>query len=163
MSDRLGLSQNKWGPAAWFMLHSSTFNYPIKPTEKDKEDYYNFFMSLKNILPCGYCRKNYERNLAENPIKLNCRKDLVCWLIDIHNEVNGKEGKRHYSYEEVMKIYETKLGKKIPLTNENETLDFTCDKHCSKSIIIIIIIVLLLMIILYCTKKYYIKLFSKLK
>lgn len=153
MSKKPGYNQNTWGPACWFMLHSATFNYPINPTLEDKKNYYNFFTSLKNILPCGYCRKNYERNLVENPIKLNCRKDLACWLIDLHNEVNGKEGKRHYSYEEVLRIYEKKLNKKIPLTNENDIIDFTCDKHCWKSINVTVII-LIILLVLYCVKRY---------
>jgi len=117
------MNQNIWGPHFWETLHTITFNYPLKPSQKDKENYQNFFTSLKYVLPCSYCQKNYVRNMNELPIKLNNRKELVYWLIDLHNEVNGKEGKRQYTYEEIIKIYEIKYKKKIKLDNKDKCDD----------------------------------------
>lgn len=120
------MNQNIWGNQAWFMLHCITFNYPIKPTEIDKERHLNFFKSLEHVLPCGYCRKNYKRNLNELPIRLDSRKDIVMWLIDVHNEVNAKEGKRQYSYDEVREIYEKLLNKKLLLEEDNNPIGKKC-------------------------------------
>jgi len=162
------MNQNIWGPELWFVLHTITLNYPVKPTEEDKRNIENFFLSLKPILPCMYCRKNYDRHLKENPIKLNNRKDLVYWLIDIHNEVNAQEGKRQYSYAEVIQIYEKKLNKKISLTEENKEAEFTemckyhngfslsCFVNDNKYLIIIIIIAIMTF---YARKKKYSTLF----
>lgn len=136
-----------WGPRLWEALHCITFDYPIKPTEEDKYNMKNFLTSLKTVLPCIYCRKNYSRNLNENPMQLDSRKDLVLWLIDIHNEVNGKEGRRHYTYEEVLNIYEKKLGKPIKLTENDTNVNLVCNKHCWSSINISIIICVLLMLV----------------
>ena len=47
---------NKWGPGGWAFMHTITFNYPLNPTDDDKQHYKNFFQSLKYILPCNYCR-----------------------------------------------------------------------------------------------------------
>ena len=150
------MNQNIWGPQMWFVLHTITFNYPIKPTETDKTNMNNFFLSLKPILPCMYCRKNYERHLKEKPIRLNSRKDLVYWLIDIHNEVNGQEGKKQYSYDEVLKIYSDKLNKKIDL---DKTDSDVCDIHANIYCLLMhyrdyiyIIIILFLLFLVY---KYY--------
>ena len=52
-----------WGPKLWHKLHTISFNYPNKPTEKDKENMYFYFSNLKNILPCDYCKVNYKKKL----------------------------------------------------------------------------------------------------
>ena len=144
-----------WGPRLWEVLHCITLDYPVKPTEEEKQNMKNFLVSLKSVLPCIYCRRNYERNLNENPIKLNCRKDLVLWLIDIHNEVNGKEGKRPYSYAEVLNLYEKKLGKNLKLTEDDRNVSLVCNKHCWNSVNISIIIFILLMVVYLVRKKLY--------
>ena len=77
-----------WGPSAWNFLHSITFNYPISPTYVDKQNHQNFFENLQYILPCPQCQNHYAKNIQKHPIQLNSRKELVDWLIDIHNEVN---------------------------------------------------------------------------
>ncbi len=149
----MGFSPYIWGSNLWEVLHCITFDYPINPTEEEKQNMKNFLTSLKTVLPCVYCRRNYERNLRENPMKLDCRKDLTLWLIDIHNEVNGKEGKRHYSYEEVLNIYEKKLGKPIRLTEDDRNLNLVCDKHCWSSVNISILIFVLLMLVYLARKR----------
>lgn len=112
------MNQNIWGPKLWFFLHSLTLNYPVKPEECDKKKIIDFFTSLENILPCKYCRQNYKRNLVEFPIRANSKKDLFEWLVDLHNEVNGLEGKKTYSYKEILKIYENEYDKKFDLQED---------------------------------------------
>ena len=109
------MNQNIWGPHYWFFLHTISFNYPVKPTQKDKENYKTFFYSLQHILPCSVCKKHLKRNLREYPIRLNSRKDFVEWLIDIHNEVNALTGKGRMSYSRVIDLYEKRLKLKIDL------------------------------------------------
>jgi hypothetical protein len=115
------MNQNIWGPHLWFSLHTITFNYPIKPTEDDKLNYNNFFLSLKNVIPCSVCKKNYIRHLNEMPLDkaLNSRKDLVYWLIDLHNMVNGETGKKIIPPDIVIKKYEDVYNKKIILDDLN--------------------------------------------
>ena len=60
-----GMLTTVWGPSLWHTLHTISFNYPIKPTFKQKRQYLNFFKSLKHILPCKYCRDNYTNNLKK--------------------------------------------------------------------------------------------------
>ena len=148
------MNQNLWGQHLWFVLHTISFNYPIKPTEKDKDNMKKFLEALQPILPCVYCRKNYERHLQEMPMKLNSRKDLVYWIIDMHNQVNGETGKRQYTYDEVIKIYEDKLAKNITFTTEEEVYE-QCSIHNGFSLKCFmidyhnIIIAILVLIILY--------------
>lgn len=140
------MNQNIWGPEMWTCLHTISLNYPLKPTYQDKLDYYKFFYALKNVLPCGWCRKNYERNIRELPIRLNSKRDFVYWLIDLHNEVNGKEGKRPYTYNEVIKYYEDKLKKKIKFDRDDIV---KCDFHNKECFIKYLPFIVFILIFLY--------------
>lgn len=115
------MNQNIWGPHLWFSLHTISFNYPLNPNDKDKQNYKNFFSSLQEVIPCSICKKNYKRHLNEHPIDnyLNNRKLLVYWVIDMHNMVNGEIGKKILSYDNVIKKYENVYKKKIILENIN--------------------------------------------
>jgi hypothetical protein len=142
------MNQNIWGPHLWFSLHTISFNYPVKPSEKDKEEYKLFFKSLQEVIPCSVCKKNYKRHLNEHPIEdyLNSRKLLVYWVIDMHNMVNAEIGKKILSYDIVLKKYEDVYKKKILLDDyeivkKSNTIDY------EKIIYGIFVIFLILLII----------------
>ena len=109
-----------WGPPFWFALHSITFNYPINPNIESKERIRNFFNSLEYILPCQICKVHYSQHIRKHPIetKLSNRKDLVYWLIDIHNMVNSMNHKQLLPYNKVIKMYEKAYRKKIYLDKD---------------------------------------------
>jgi hypothetical protein len=117
------MNQNIWGSHMWFSLHTITFNYPLKPTKEDITNYKNFIISLKYVIPCSACKKNYTRHLNELPIDkaLLNRKNFVYWMIDMHNAVNGEIGKKIWSYDEVIKKYEQVYNKKIELNSDNKS------------------------------------------
>jgi hypothetical protein len=97
-----------WGPHAWIFLHSVTFDYPDNPSTKVKEQYKSFFDSLQYVLPCEMCRNHYKENLRRFPVTnnvLKSRKNLIEWLIDIHNNVNQTNHKPKLKYQEVVKKY----------------------------------------------------------
>jgi hypothetical protein len=101
-----------WGPKAWFFLYSITLAYPENPTKNDKQNYYIFFSSLKNILPCAKCRLHFSENLEKYPLTddiLNSKKQLFKWLYEIQNEVREKNGKKRRTltstYEHMNKAY----------------------------------------------------------
>ena len=81
-----------WGFSAWKLLHSITFGYPVRPTRKDQTIYYHFFSSIKNVLPCIFCRNSFDQFEKELPLKdhLDSRDSLVTWLYLMHNKVNDK-------------------------------------------------------------------------
>ena len=129
------MNQNIWGPHLWFSLHSISFNYPLKPTIEDKNNYKNFFLNLQEVIPCSVCKKNYKRHLNEHPIQdyLGNRKSLVYWLIDMHNMVNVEIGKKLFSYDIVIKKYEDVYQKKIILNNETENQNIEGENIQSKN------------------------------
>ena len=119
------MNQNIWGPHLWFSLHSISFAYPLKPSKIDIENYISFFEALQNVIPCSVCKKNYIRHLKEYPINghLNSRKELVYWVIDLHNMVNAETGKKILSYDNVIKKYEFVYKKKINLNSEEDDIE----------------------------------------
>ena len=129
-----------WGPGAWTFLHSITLNYPDNPNENQKFYHKQLFENLRYTLPCEKCAKHYGENLKKYPLDpaLESKTKLKNWLIDIHNEVNKKNGKRVYSYEEVYKIYSDMYDIKKQKNNVN----------------IILIIVISLIIIYFLYNKY---------
>ena len=82
-----GMQTNVWGPPAWLFLHCIAANY----TPDKAYGYMTFFKSLKYVLPCGACRKNYTRILKEVlPLKKSVfknRETFMLWLFMLHNQV----------------------------------------------------------------------------
>ena len=91
-----------WGPHAWFFLHSVTLVYPDNPSEQDKINFFDFFKTLGNVLPCMVCRENYKNHFMKIPLRkqLGNKKDLQKWLVTIHNEVNKIHKKKKFTYDD---------------------------------------------------------------
>ena len=149
------MNQNIWGSHLWFSLHTISFAYPIKPTITDQNNYKNFFVSLQNVIPCSVCQRNYKRHLLEHPIDkhLNSRKDLVYWLIDIHNMVNSEIGKKFMSYDVVLKKYENVyqkdllIGKNMDYDNNNNSVNGFNNKNKYNLEYILLLILIIIFII----------------
>lgn len=80
-------------------MHFVTLSYPDSNqniSEQDKTHVKDFFLSVKNVLPCENCRLHFEQNLEKFPLNdniLSSKDNLIKWLVDIHNEVNIRTGK----------------------------------------------------------------------
>ena len=99
-----------WGPALWHFLHIVSFNYPVSPTTEDKEKYYNFLISLRNVLPCKYCRNNFFDNLRQADFReevFASRDSFSRFIHKLHDNVNTMLGKScDQGFEEVRLAYE---------------------------------------------------------
>lgn len=132
-----------WGKHFWATAHYITISYPSNPTEEEKQSVKTFFEVLKVLLPCSKCRSHYINNLKINPLTdeiLNSKYKLIEWLVNLHNEVNGRTGKKILTVEEAIKIYTQ--------PKEENNFDYTA------------FYTLLLLILLICILIYYVK-FSK--
>lgn len=105
-----GILTSVWGPSLWHFLHSMSFNYPDNPTKEDKENYKSFIQSLKNILPCKYCRINIINNFKELPITnkdMKNRYTFSLYVYNLHELINKMLNKKsNLCYEEVRERYE---------------------------------------------------------
>nr|QFG74689.1 MAG: Erv1 / Alr family protein [Megaviridae environmental sample] len=122
-----GMLTSIWGPPLWHTLHTISFNYPVNPTHNDIENYYNFFTSLKNILPCKYCRDNLKKNLKK--VRLNRsvfknRDSLSRWVYNLHEEVNLMLNKNSgLSYNDIRDRYENFRARCV---NTNKSIESGC-------------------------------------
>ena len=105
-----GMLTSVWGPSLWHYLHTMSFNYPVKPTKKEKKHYRQFIMNLRNVLPCKYCRMNLCKNLKNLPLRtkdLNNRHTFSLWMYKLHEHVNKMLGKKSgLTFEKVRERYE---------------------------------------------------------
>ncbi len=105
-----GMLTSVWGPSLWHYLHIMSFNYPVKPTIKEKKHYRQFVMNLRNVLPCKYCRMNLRKNLKDLPLRtkdLNNRHTFSLWMYKLHEHINKMLGKKSgLTFEKVRERYE---------------------------------------------------------
>lgn len=97
-----------WGPKLWFVIHTIALNYPENPSYDDVRNVESFFNSLKYNIPCDKCRIHYTERIEKNPIinHLSNSDTLFRYTIELHNDVNISLGKRTYTYDEVVEIYQ---------------------------------------------------------
>jgi hypothetical protein len=105
-----GMLTSSWGPAQWHVLHMMSFNYPVNPTKEDKINYKNHILSLRNVLPCKYCRMNLTKNLKAFPLTMEhmkSRDTFSRYVYDLHEMVNKMLKKKSgLSYCDVRERYE---------------------------------------------------------
>lgn len=92
-----GFLTSVWGPAIWHYLHTMSFNYPVEPTIKDKQNYRNFILNLQNVLPCKYCRMNLKTNLRQLPLTMDIMKNrdsFSRYIYELHELVNKMLNKK---------------------------------------------------------------------
>ena len=94
----------EWQRATWILFHTLTLNY----NEQYKDEYKNFFDSLKITIPCRICRNHYSQNVdkAELSFDQNINPERIFnWTVDLHNEVNKMNRKKVWSYDEARNFY----------------------------------------------------------
>ena len=105
-----GMQTSIFGPMIWSTLHIISFNYPVKPTKKQKKEYKNFLLSIGDVLPCLYCRQNFKKNMISAGFcdsVMNNRYTFSHFIYKLHNCVNKMLGKNiKISYSEVRDRYE---------------------------------------------------------
>ena len=99
-----------WGPSMWHVLHTMSFNYPVKPTTEDKHHYRDYVLDLRWTLPCGKCRHNFKTNLHKLPLLMKhmaCRATFSRYIYDLHELINTMLKKKSgLTYEMARERYE---------------------------------------------------------
>jgi len=105
-----GMMTTVWGPSMWHTLHAISFNYPVNPTQIEKRQYRDYILSLKYIIPCGKCRKNFSKNLKVLPLTMThmkSRDTFSNYIYRLHEVVNEMLGKKSgLSYDDIRERYE---------------------------------------------------------
>jgi hypothetical protein len=101
------MNPSVWGAPFWFVMHTVSLNYPMKPSFAEQRTHYDFFYNVRDILPCEMCRQHYRTLLKQHPIQpfLDNRDSLVAWVVLIHNQVNARLGKPSMTKEAFLRNY----------------------------------------------------------
>ena len=96
-----------WGPGAWSLFHSIAFTFPKEPTEAERDAAISFFKSLRLLLPCSKCKREYGAFLENNPVEPHTLSShaLARWTVNAHNHVNLKMGKPEMAMQDVVNLY----------------------------------------------------------
>lgn len=131
-----GMLTTVWGPPKWHYLHTMSFNYPVNPTEDDKQHYKTYIESLQYTLPCKYCRQNFQQNLKVLPITrevLKNRENFSRYIYNLHNLVNKMLKKNiHISYDEVRDRYENFRARCTKDDIKKKTYTLKKEKGCTQ-------------------------------
>jgi len=105
-----GFMTSIWGPPQWHMLHTISFNYPTEPTLKERINYRKYILSLQDVLPCKFCRKNLHTNLKQLPLTMADMKNrdtFSRYIYELHELVNKMLHKKSaLTYCDVRERYE---------------------------------------------------------
>jgi len=112
---------SSWGPSGWTFLHTASYAYPDTPTLSERQNMFKFLWYFARVIPCAICRTDFVQYLEqklpefENTAAFKSKIQLVHFLIDAHNYVNAKLGKRQYTYNEIDHLYLLQQHNQIPI------------------------------------------------
>ena len=121
-----GIGPSCFGSVFWTMIHMIAIAYPEYVSENDPIRYkiYNFYKSLEDVIPCGFCQEHYRQNFPKLKLEnyLDSRILLFQWTYELHNIVNKQLGKSGPSFEEAYSRYNS-------LRSENCSSDENIDHN----------------------------------
>ena len=80
-----------WGPELWKEIHNYAKNW-----NGNKYEAMQYYRSIPKKIPCQECRKNWMHHIQICPIRMENKKELYKWTVDMHNLVNIELGKPIY-------------------------------------------------------------------
>lgn len=134
-----------WGPHFWKMMHYITLAYSDTPTDIEKQNFKNFFLSIKHVIPCETCRDNFARHFDSNPLTdsvLSSRYNLINWLLNIHNIVNRETNQKEITYQEFLEEYNNNSTLK-----NNNIITLKLDRSVINTLLIVILIIIIIIYI----------------
>ena len=98
INDIHSVNSKYWGYSGWVFLNSIALVY--NPSQKNI--YYSFFTSLKDILPCDNCKSHYETHLHSLNDALKNKETLLEWLLNIRNKIYIEQNKKQKTLNDIL-------------------------------------------------------------
>jgi hypothetical protein len=89
-----------FGPLLWDFLHIATMVYPEDPTTERQAALRGFLLNMCLNLPCPGCSSHCQTYVSENPPTVESRQSAKQYILNFHNDVNERTGKRQWTMEE---------------------------------------------------------------
>lgn len=126
--------------------------YPEYPTIEDKNNYKQFFILFSKLIPCPLCAKHFQDNLIKYPLDdevMSSKENLIKWTIIMHNQVNKKNNKKEYSFQEGMKmIFDGSQPYDCNVYCNNEGFSKSNKYNYKECIIVVLIIFIIILLFL---------------
>ncbi len=117
-----------WGSSFWITAHTVAAGYPKTPTSEEQKQFKIYFDTFEHILPCKECKENWKLVVEQRPLTdaaLTTTVTLSRWVLDVHNLVNEKLGKKQYNWKQLTYRFggiedpQKRIIKKISLSPES--------------------------------------------
>lgn len=91
-----------WGAPLWTVIHLVSFNYPTKPTRKQKRDYSRWIALVGRVMPCKEARAKFEmhiwRALPTSKHEHERSKSKVTSLLQMTGVMDNRYKFSHFCY-----------------------------------------------------------------
>jgi hypothetical protein len=81
-----GVDPKAWGPGGWALIHLTARMADHESGSRGREIATRMYKSLRFILPCSKCRKNFTEHMVNIPIP---EQDLTKWAYLIHKRISN--------------------------------------------------------------------------
>lgn len=98
----MGMYPPVWGPPTWDSLLIMALNFPeTNASAALVQSVHDLIWSVANLVPCPGCSSHGKEYVdAHKPTGLNTREKFVAYVVDFHNHVNARMGKRQFTVQE---------------------------------------------------------------
>ena len=116
----MGITIDRWGPAAWNTLHAFAHSVPLTLDATQQSDFVQFLYLFGAHLPCPKCRAHFKEYLDTHieASDFTTRKSIIAFVHEAHNDVNVRLGKRTWTLHDHMEVYELPVARRSFLTTK---------------------------------------------
>lgn len=99
-------TKDTWGPATWTLFHTLAEKVNDENFNDVKSDLFGFIKRICFNLPCPDCAAHATQFISKmNPNAFENKHQLKVFLLNFHNSVNARTGKRPFTVEEMNAKY----------------------------------------------------------
>lgn len=114
-----------WSQPAWLTLH--VFCLVQNVPQNDME---SLFVSYSRSMPCPQCRLHMQQYLRKYPITK--KTNLFEYSIDLHNQVNARQGKPQVSTQEAKSLIQSYINNFVAYKQKHSSIIETIAKNEDK-------------------------------
>lgn len=99
-------SKDTWGPATWTLFHTLAEKIKDENFNETKKELFSFIKRICFNLPCPDCAAHATQIISKvNSDSFATKEHLKMFLLNFHNSVNTRTGKRPFTVEEMNSRY----------------------------------------------------------
>lgn len=104
------MKRNSWGSRKWYEIHTKTFNYPVNPSDIEKQEMITYILNLYKTIGCGSCKRDTREYITKYELQMteicSSKENVFKFFVDFHNVINEKLHKPKLTYFQAYIIYQ---------------------------------------------------------